>query len=80
LTLDINGQLSHESNRLAKILSAQSQTTIDKDHEYYTPYLLHLLNEYLNKLNMCSDDDEKFIKYYLYSQKLIVQKAIENLK
>jgi len=66
--LDIDGHLSNESNRLAKIFSAQSQTTIDKD------------NEYLNKLNMCSDDDEKFIKYYLYSQKLIVQKAIENLK
>jgi hypothetical protein len=79
LTLDINGHLSNESNRLVKILSAQSQTTIDKDNEYYIPYLLNLFNEYLNRLNMCSDD-EKFIKYYLYSQKLIVQKAIENLK
>jgi len=79
LTLDSNGHLSNESNRLAKILSAQSQMTIDKDNEYYIPYLRNLFNEYLNKLNMCSDD-EKFIKYYLYSQKLIVQKAIENLK
>jgi len=79
LTLDVDGHLNNESNRLAKILSAQSQTTIDQDNEYYIPYLLNLFNEYLNKLNMCSDD-EKFIKYYLYSQKLIVQKAIENLK
>ena len=79
LTLDINGELSNQSIRLTKILSAQSQTTIDKDNEYYTSYLLNLFDEYLNKLNMCSDDD-KFIKYYLDSQKLIVQKAIENLK
>jgi hypothetical protein len=79
LTLDGNGNLSHESNRLVKILSAQTQPTIDKDHEYYRPYLLDLLNEYLNNLNMCSDN-EKFIKYYLDSQKLIVQKAIEYLK
>lgn len=79
LTLDIHGHLSNESNRLAKILTAQTQMIIDKDHEYYKPYLLNLFNEYLNKLNLCSDND-KFIKYYLCSQKLIVEKAIENLK
>ncbi len=79
LTLDVNGHLSNESNRLAKILSAQTQVTIDKDNEYYRPYLLDLFNEYLNKLNMCSDN-EKFVKYYLDSQILIVQKAIEYLK
>ncbi|CAF1113429.1 unnamed protein product [Rotaria sordida] len=81
LTLDINGHLNNESNRLVKILSAQTYETINKENEYYKPYLLNLFNEYLNKLNMCSDDDnEKFIKYYLYSQKLIIQKAIDNLK
>jgi len=79
LTLNVNGNLSYESNQLAKILSAQTQATIDQENEYYTPYLRNLFNEYLNKLNMCSDD-EMFIKYYLDSQKLIVQNAIENLK
>ncbi|CAF4410308.1 unnamed protein product [Rotaria sp. Silwood2] len=79
LTLDINGHLNDESNRLVKILSAQTHETIDKENEYYRPYLLNLFNEYLNKLNMCSDD-EKFIEYYLDSQKLIVQKAIDNSK
>lgn len=79
LTFDINGQLNNESERLVKILSAQTQMTIDKDNEYYTSYLLNLLNEYFNKLNQCSND-EKFIKYYLDTQKLIVEKTIENLK
>lgn len=79
LTLNINGHLNNESNRLAKILSAQTQATIDQENEYYAPYLLNLFNDYLNKLNICSDD-EIFIKYYLDSQKLIIQNAIENLK
>ncbi len=79
LTLNVDGNLSYESNQLAKILSAQTQATIDQENEYYAPYLRNLFNEYLNKLNMCSDD-EIFIKYYLDSQKLIVQNAIENLK
>lgn len=79
LTLNVNGQLNDESNRLVKILSAQTQVTIDTDNEYYKSYLLNLLNEYFEKLNMCSED-ERFIKYYLDNQKLIVQKAIENLK
>lgn len=79
LTLDCNGHLNNQSNRLAKILSAQSQASIDKDNDYYIPYLLNLLNDYLTQLNMCTDD-EQFMKYYLDSQKLIVKKAIENLK
>ncbi|CAF1257657.1 unnamed protein product [Adineta steineri] len=80
LTLDMNGNLSHKSNQLAKILSAQTQATINQQNEYYTPYLLNLFTEYLNKLNLCSDNDETFTKYYLDSQKLIIQKAIDNLK
>ncbi|CAF1122413.1 unnamed protein product [Rotaria sp. Silwood1] len=79
LTLNIYGHLNDQSNRLVKILSAQTHETIDKENEYYLPYLYNLFNEYLNKLNMCSDN-EIFIKYYLYSQKSIVQKAIDNLK
>lgn len=79
LTLDVNGHLNEESNRLVKILTAQTHTDIDKDHEDYKPYILNLLNEYSDKLNMCSDD-EIFVKHYLDSQKLIIQKAIGNLK
>ncbi|CAF2147222.1 unnamed protein product [Rotaria magnacalcarata] len=79
LTLNCNGHLNEQSNRLVKILSAQTHTSIDIENEYYKPYLLNLFSEYLNELNACSDD-EKFIKYYLDSQKCIVQKAIDNLK
>ncbi|UJR22626.1 hypothetical protein I4U23_025667 [Adineta vaga] len=79
LTFNINGHLTDESNRLVKILSAQTQATIDQENEYYKPYLRNLLNEYLDNLNLCSDQ-EIFTKYYLDSQKLIVQKVLDNLK
>lgn len=79
LTLNCHGHLTNESNHLVKILSAQSLETLDQDHQYSTPYLLNLLNDYLTALNDC-DTDEKFVKYYLDSQKMIVHKAIENLK
>ena len=79
LTLDINGHLNDESYRLVKILSAQTRATIDKENKYYKSYLNNLYNEYLHKLNICSDE-KQFIKYYLDSQKLIIRKAIDNLK
>ena len=79
LTFDYHGRLSDESNQLVKILSAQSVDTLDQDHPYSVPYLLSLLNDYLDALNKCGTD-EKFVKYYVDSQKCIVHKAVENLK
>ena len=79
LTVDINGHLNDESHRLVQILSAQTRATIDRENKHYKSYLYNLYNECLHKLNMCSDE-KQFIKYYLDSQKLIIRKAIDNLK
>ena len=79
LTFDYHGHLTTESKQLVNILSAQSSDAFDKNHQYSMPYVVRLLNDYAAALDRCSED-EKFVKYYLDSQKLIVHKAIENSK
>ncbi|CAF0923941.1 unnamed protein product [Adineta ricciae] len=79
LNFDIDGHLTNDSQRLVKVLSAQTLTTIDHVSEHCKPYLQNLLNEYLENLNLCTDE-EMFTKYYLDSQKSIVQKALNDLE
>lgn len=79
LTFGYHGYLTTESKQLVRILSAQSSDAFDKDHQYSIPYIVRLLNDYAAALDQCTED-EKFVKYYLNGQKLIVHKAIENSK
>ena len=80
LTLNIDGHLTDESERLAKILSGPSTVGTDEKNEHLAPYLLGIFEEYLVRLNLCTDGEAPFVKYYLDSQRSIIGKAIDALK
>jgi hypothetical protein len=80
LTIDRHGQLTDQSKQLAHILSTTSLDRLDETNVFYTSYLLSLFDEYRQKLDLCSSDSTSITRYYLDSQKSIIEQAIEHMK